>query len=109
MRGESVVLHVRTEGTPDAFNDATWTSTTVTVANVLIGQPTTDEITSGIDLYGKKAEYMLGIPKGDENDWEDTEVEFFGQTWQTFGAVIMGIEANVPTPWHKKVRVARYE
>ena len=109
MRGADVVLHVKTRSGSDAFNDPTFSEPTVTVSNVLIGQPTTDELTSGIDLYGKKAEYMLGIPKGDTHVWEDTEVEFFGQVWRTFGAVIQGIEANVPTPWHHKVRVARYE
>lgn len=109
MRGMTVTLYVPTAGTPDAFNDPTVTYTAVPVANVLVGQPTTDEITSGIDLYGKKAEYMLGIPKGDAHTWEDAEVEFFGRRWRTFGMVTQGIEANVPTPWHKKVRVARYE
>lgn len=109
MRGESVVLHVRTQNGTDAFNDQVWTSTTVTVANVLIGQPTTDEVTSSIDLYGKKIEYMLGIPKGDTHDWEDTVVEIWGKPYRTFGATIQGIEANIPTPWHRKVRVCRYE
>ena len=52
---------------------------------------------------------MLGIPKGDEHAWEDAEVEFFGRRWRTFGILIRGIEANVPTPWHHKIRVAAYE
>jgi len=107
--GITVTLHTKTAGTPDAFNDATWTYTTKTVDNVLVGQPTGDEVTSGIDLYGIRAEFMLGIPKGNEDDWEDTLVEFFGHTFRTFGPTIMGIEANVPTPWHRKIRAARYE
>lgn len=93
----------------DAFGDPVWEYAPVTVANVLVGQPTTEEITSSIDLYGKKIEFMLGIPKGDVHDWEDAKVEFFGRSFRTFGAVIQGIEANIPTPWHKKVRVAKYE
>lgn len=109
MVGITVTLHVRTQTGTDAFNDPVYSETTVDVANVLAGQPTADEVTSGIDLYGKKAEFMLGIPKGDTHDWEDTEVEFFGRTFRTFGPTIMGIEANVPTMWHKKIRVARYE
>ena len=52
---------------------------------------------------------MLGLPKGDSHVWEDTEVEFFGKKFKTFGSTIEGIEANIPTPWHKKVRVAKYE
>ena len=115
MTGITVTLHVKTQkvvgSTPvfDAFNNPVYTDSTVTVNNVLVGQPTTDEVTTSIDLYGKKIEYMLGLPKGDTHVWEDTEVEFFGKKFKTFGSTIEGIEANIPTPWHKKVRVAKYE
>lgn len=114
MKGATVTLYVRTQktinSTPvfDAFNNPVYVETPVTVSNVLIGQPTTDEVTSSIDLYGKKIEYMLGIPKGDNHNWEDTVVEFFGNKYQTFGSTIQGIEENIPTPWHKKVRVCKY-
>lgn len=107
MIGASVTLHIKTPDGVDAFNCPTYEETTVVVENVLIGQPTTDEIDSSQSLYGKKIEYMLGIPKGDTHDWEDTTVEIFGRPFRTFGATIQGIEANVPTPWHKKVRVMR--
>lgn len=115
MKGTDVVLHVKTQkvvgSTPvfDAFNNPVYTDSVATVKNVLVGQPTTDEVTQSVDLYGKKIEYMLGIPKGDTHNWEDTEVEFFGNTYRTFGSTIQGIEANIPTPWHKKVRVCKYE
>lgn len=109
MKGITVTLWERTQTGTDAFNDPVFALTSTTVDNVLVGQPTTEEITSSTDLYGKKIEYMLGIPKGDTHDWIDTAVEFFGRTYRTFGDVIEGIEANVPTPWHKKVRVCRYE
>ncbi len=109
MKGITVTLWERTQTGTDAFNDPVYALTSANVDNVLVGQPTTEEITSSTDLYGKKIEYMLGIPKGDTHDWTDTAVEFFGRTYRTFGDVIEGIEANVPTPWHKKVRVCRYE
>ena len=109
MTGESVVLTVRSLSGYDAMNDSVYTETTETVANVLIGQPTAEEAQSSIDLYGKRCELMLGIPKGDTHDWEDTTVTFWGRTWHTVGPVLMGIEANVPTMWHKKIRVARNE
>lgn len=108
MVGATVVLHVRTQTGVDEFNNPVFSDITETVANVLIGQPTTDDITTSIDLYGKRIEYMLGIPKGDTHDWEDTVVEFFGQKYRTFGHTIQGIEGNIPTPWHKKVRVERF-
>ena len=109
MTGVTVVLHVRTPSGVDAFNNPIFTDTTVNVANVLVGQPTTDDVTSSISLYGKKLEYVLGLPTGDAHDWTDTVVEIFGRPFRTFGDVIEGVEANVPTPWHKKVRVERCE
>ena len=107
MTGATVVLHVRTQTGVDSFNAPVFSETTENVDNVLIGQPTTEEIDSTLSLYGKKIEYMLGIPKGDMHDWEDTIVEFWGKRYRTFGMTIQGIEANIPTPWHKKVRVER--
>ena len=107
MTGAPVLLHVRTQTGVDAFHNPVFSEATETVENVLIGQPTTDEITDSLSLYGKKIEYMLGIPKGDAHNWEDTIVEFWGQRYRTFGMTIQGIEANIPTPWHKKVRVER--
>lgn len=107
MTGATVVLHVRTQTGVDSFNAPIFSETTENVDNVLIGQPTTEEIDSTLSLYGKKIEYMLGIPKGDMHDWEDTIVEFWGKRYRTFGMTIQGIEANIPTPWHKKVRVER--
>ena len=115
MKGITVTLHIRTQKTVgstlvyDEFNNPVYVDTTTTVSNVLVGQPSTDEITDSIDRYGKKIEYMLGIPKGDTHNWENTAVEFFGEVFQTFGNTIQGIEENIPTPWHKKVRVCRYE
>lgn len=109
MTGVTVTLYERVLTGHDALNDPVYVLTPVEVPNVLVGQPTTDEVTSSIDLYGKRIEYMLGIPKGDAHNWEDTAVIIFGQIYRTFGSTIQGIEANVPTPWHKKVRVCRYE
>lgn len=107
MKGATVTLHVRTQTGTDSFGNPTFTESTKAVANVLIGQPSTEEIASSIELYGKKIEYMLGIPKGNEDDWEDTVVEFWGHSYRTFGFTIQGIEENIPTPWHRKVRVER--
>lgn len=108
MTGTAVVLHIKTLSGYDSLNNPVYADSTETVQNVLIGQPSTEEVTDSIQLYGKHIEFMLGIPKGDSHNWEDTEVEFFGQKFRTFGAMIQGIEANIPTPWHHKVRVERY-
>lgn len=108
MRGIDVVLHVKTQTGVDSYNEPIYTDDTVVVSNVLVGQPETEDVVNSASLYGKRLAYVLGIPKGDEHIWTDTEVEFFGRKFRTFGDVVEGIEALVPTPWHKKVRVERY-
>lgn len=109
MRGVTVTLYEKTQTGVDGLNNPVYSVQPVQVENVLVGEPTTDDITSSISLYGKQIRYMLGLPKGDAHVWTDIEVEIFGERFRTFGDVIQGIEANVPTPWHKKVRVERCE
>lgn len=108
MRGISVVLYERTRVGVDELNNAVWEETPVTVDNVLVGQPSTDEVTNTLNLYGKKLDYVLGIPKGDEHNWANSEIWIFGKRFRSFGDVIEGIEANIPGRWHKQVRVQRY-
>ena len=109
MKGITVLLHVKNLVGKDSLNNNVFTDEVATIHNVLVGQPSAEDVTSSVSLYGKKLEYVLGIPKGDTHNWEDTEVEFFGKRFRTFGNVVEGIEANVPGFWHKKIRVARYE
>lgn len=114
MRGITVTLYQKTQSGSDAFGAPTWTETPVAVDNVLVGEPSTDDITTGTDRFGKRIDYMLGIPKGDAHDWKDTKVSWTDAagnavTCETFGFPIMGVEALVPTPWHMKVRCHRIE
>ena len=114
MRGITVTLTVKTAASTDAFGAPIYTETTKTVDNVLVGEPSTDDITSSTDLYGKRIDYMLGIPKGDSNTWENTTVSWtdaYGRTitCETFGFPITGVEHLIPTPWHMKVRCHRIE
>lgn len=114
MRGITVTLYTKTADSTDPFGAPVWTEKAVTVDNVLVGQPDTDDITSSTDLYGKRIDYMLGIPKGDTHDWTDKRVEWtdaYGRTMkcETFGFPVTGVEHLVPTPWHMKVRCQRIE
>lgn len=109
MRGLTVTLYEKTQTGADPFGAPVYAEEAVPVDNVLIGTPSTDDITTTTSLYGKRIDYMLGIPKGDTHDWKDKKV-----TWtdaygtehvvQTFGFPITGVEANIPGPWHMKVR-----
>ena len=109
LRGTTVKLRVRKQVGTDGFNRPVYETNYIDVENVLIGEPSSDEITTTLTLTGKKVEYTLAIPKGNTNNWEDTEVVVFGEIYRTIGKPTQGIEENIPLSWNKKVRVGRYE
>ena len=109
MKGVTITLYQRTQTDNDEFNRPTYTEEAVNVDNVLIAPAESTEVLDTLNLTGKKIVYNLGIPKGDAHDWTDVKVGFFGELWHTVGTPEEGIEANVPTRWHKKVKVERYE
>ena len=113
MHGMTVVLYEKTQTGTDDFGAPIYTETQTYVDDVLIGEPSTDDVTSSTNLYGKQLMCMLAIPKGDTHDWTDSKVSWTDaqghtQTVKTFGFPIMGIEANVPTRWHMKIRCEAY-
>lgn len=111
MRGITIQLVKKTYTGTDALNNPVYETENVDVADVLVGEPSTEELTNTLALYGKKAKYTLAIPKGDENVWTDTEVILpapFAGTYRTIGYPTAGIEENIPLRWNKKVLVEQY-
>lgn len=113
MRGITVTLFEKTQAGTDPFGNPIFSETPVQVDDVLIGEPTTDDITSSTQMYGKVIRFMLGIPKGDAHNWENARIEWtdaYGTLHKvrSFGFPITGVQANVPTRWHKKVRCEDY-
>ena len=109
IKGITVTLYERHKVDEDPFDTPIYECIPIDVENVLISPASGTEIVEKESLYGKKAVYNLGIPKGDTHEWEDCEVEFFGKRWKVFGPVLEGIEENIPLRWNKKVTVERYE
>lgn len=108
MKGTTVQLVVKTQSGTDAFGAPVYTEELVSVSDVLVGSPTTDDITSTLNLYGKKIEYVLGIPKGDTHNWIDTDVIIWGERFRTIGYPITGEQENIPLRWGQNVKVERY-
>lgn len=109
MRGTTVTLYELTQTGTDELGVPIYTETPTPVENVLVGEPSTEDIATSTALYQKQIRYMLGIPKGDTHNWMDRKVSWadsYGITHvcMTFGFPITGIEANIPTKWHMKVR-----
>lgn len=108
MKGTTVKVLQKTVTGQNAMHEDIVTEKWIDVPDVLVGQPTTDDITSTLQLYGKRIEYVLGIPKGDTNDWVDTEVEIWGEKYKTIGYPMTGESENIPLRWGKNVKVERY-
>lgn len=108
IQGMTVTLWSKTQTGVDEFNAPVYEWTSENVDDVLVGMPSPEEKISELNLTGKSIAYTLGIPKGDTHDWEDQIVEFFGHKYRTIGIPERGIEANVPTRWHLKVKCERY-
>ena len=110
LKGIDITLYSKTQTggdplpPPDCIEE-----TPVTVHNVLVGEPSAEEITTELQLTGRRLAYTLAIPKGDTHDWADAKVEFFGQTFRTCGGVVQGIESMIPLRWNKKVQVVQFE
>lgn len=108
MKGMTVQLVVGTITSYDPFGAPIESEETVNVDDVLVGQPTTDDITTTTELYGKKVEYVLGIPKGDTHNWVDAKVYIWGDPYRTIGYPQTGIQDNIPLRWGSNVKVERY-
>lgn len=108
IRGITILLYEKRQTGTDAFHAPIYEETPVEVPNVLVGEPSAEDIVNEMQLYGKRIAYTLAIPKGDTHDWNDVTVEFLGQKWRTYGGVTQGIEAMIPLSWNKKVKVERY-
>ena len=108
IKGITVTLYELTEVGSDAFGAPIYTEAPVQVKNVLVAPVAAADVVNDLQLYGKRAEYELCIPKGDTHRWEGCRVEFFGQSWRVFGPPLEYIEALVPLDWNRKVKVEQY-
>lgn len=108
MKGTTVQVVVKTQTGTDPFGAPIYEESLEDVKDVLVGQPTTDDVTSTLELTGKKIAYVLGIPKGDTHIWTDTEVVIWGERFHTIGFPQTGIQENIPLRWGQNVKVERY-
>ena len=111
IHGIDITLITKTQTGIDAFNRPIYTVKEEIVSDVLVGEPSADEITNTLSLYGKQVKYTLAIPKGDTHTWIDTQVilpEPFEGKYRTIGYPTAGIDANIPLRWNKKVMIERY-
>lgn len=108
MKGMTVQLAVKTQTGTDPFGAPIYSEEFVSVNDVLVGSPSSDDVISTLDLTGKRIAFVLGIPKGDTHIWEDTDVIIWGERYRTIGYPETGIQENIPLRWGQNVKVERY-
>lgn len=109
INGKTVKLHVLTEVGTDPFGAKIYNTEIVNVDNVLISPTSDSDAVEELNLYGKRSVYTLHIPKGDNHKWTDTKVEFFGETWRTFGNLVLYQEELCPLSWKGQIKVERFD
>lgn len=108
IQGTTVTLYERVQTGVDAFNRPIYQDVPDQVEGVLVAPATAEDIATALQLDGKHLAYELYIPKGDRRNWTDRRVDFFNQSFRVYGPVQEYIEANVPGPWNKRVKVERF-
>lgn len=108
IKGEKIILIDRIEKGRDSFNAPIYEEKEIEVEDVLIGNPSAEDIVNDVSLYGKHISLVLGIPKGDKNNWKDKEVIIRGERYRTYAKPLTQTEANVPTKWNTQVKVEKY-
>lgn len=108
MKGMTVQLVVKTQTGTDSFGAPVYSEELVDINDVLVGQPSSSDLVTTLELTGKRIAYTLGIPKGDDHVWEDTDVIIWGERFRTIGLPMTGIQENIPLRWGKNIQVERY-
>lgn len=108
IKGITVQYIVHTQIGTDQFGAPIYSETAEDVNDVLVGQPTTDDVTTTVSLYGKRVELVLGIPRTDTHEWVDAVVQIRGERYRTIGYPMRGVDENVPLRWNRNVKVERY-
>lgn len=109
LKGITITYFDKVQKGEDDFGGPIYEPIEIEVEDVLVAPVSTQDVIDNLSLYGVKAVYQLAIPKGNQLDWENRIVEFFGNKWKTVGIPQEGIEDLIPLRWNKKVLVERYE
>lgn len=109
LKGITIILYEKTEMGKDELGVPLYSENPVEVENVLVSPSSTSDSPEAANIDGRKAAYVLAIPKGDTHKWENRKVRFFGRDWKTVGIPQEGIEELIPLDWNRKVLVETYE
>ena len=108
IKGISVTLWEKQVVDVDPFGVENYAEVPVTVEDVLVAPASDEDRAEALNLYGRRAQYTMAIPKGDTHDWGAKRITFFGEDWRMIGHGVRGIEENIPLRWNMKIMVESY-
>jgi hypothetical protein len=111
IKGIPITLYDTTVTGQDDFGADIVEETEIIIDNVIVGQPSSDDIVSEMSVSGKRIAYNLCIPANDAHEWENKTVGFYGRKWRVIGIPTQFIDGFMGKdfPWNKQVRVEKYE
>jgi len=111
IKGIQIILNEQTVTGVDDFNREVVETVAVPIDNVVVGQPSSEDVFNEINLSGKRVAYNLCIPVGDTHDWKNAVVEFYGKKWRTIGEPTQYMDGFMGEnfPWNKQIKVEAYE
>lgn len=107
--GITITLYDKVLIGTDDMNAPIYEEQAIQVNNVLYAPAEAQEVLDTTDLKGRKLVYQLAIPKGDDHEWEDRDIEIEGRRFHTIGPVSKGIDKLIPLDWNKKIKAESYE
>lgn len=113
IKGETIEFLFKTITGRDPFGAPIVEESWEKIENVLIAPVSDEDYKRSLELYGKKAVYVLALPKNFKNadtaSLINTKVRFWDAEYMTIGTGTKGIESLVPGEWNFKIEVEGYE
>lgn len=109
IKGEMIYLLDKKEIGKDEFNRPIYSFNKIPVDNVLYMPTSATEQIEQLNLTGRKIEYTVSIPKGDNHSWENQIIIIKGRRYRVCTSVEETIDHLTPLAWNKKFRVEAYE
>lgn len=105
IKGMTITLYEKRQIGVDGFGRPEYDIEPVSVNNVLVSPVEDSEVLETLNLTGRKVVYQLAIPKGDQHEWVDREVGFWGRRFRVVREPAQGMDEMIPLEWNKKVKV----
>lgn len=105
MRGETVIVDIKSPSGRDAFNALTYEPQQIEVSNVLCAPASSDDVLDSNRPDGAEVRYTLYFPKTFEQQLENTRVNVRGEWLNVIGSPNHFDASVCPTDWWMVAKV----